>query len=219
MERADAVNRSVQSSGQTLLLVRHAAPSISDDLSYWEWPLSEEGRRSSVRAAKYIDGFQPKLICSSDERKARETAEIIADHTGIPIEIDPDLREHDRTGVPWRDASTRQRELEKLFAEPAKIVFGRESAQQARQRFTRAIGRAFARTPGPLVVVTHGTVMALFLSALTGRAAIEIWSKLGLSAVAAVDLRDCQLFSLVSDFRLGELHRLSAAEVLGAGAP
>ena len=200
MQRSDSLNARSEIRGQQLLLVRHSAPSILDDMSYRDWPLSDKGNRLTIRAARYVAGFKPRLICSSDERKAIETARIIAQHCGVDVEIEPGLREHDRTGVRWCDAATRQRELKALFASPNDVVFGRESAEQALQRLTSAIDQVLAQASGTSVLVTHGTVMALYLSRLTGRAALAIWSQLGLPSVAVVDRCTHRLVDLVTDF-------------------
>lgn len=200
MRRSDSPDTATGTSGQPLLLVRHSSPAISDRMSYRDWPLSDEGRRLALRAAEYVAGFKPRQICSSDERKATDTAKVIARHCSLDVKVEPDLREHDRTGVPWRDAATRQQELQALFENPNEVVFGRESGSQALQRLTTAIDRVTTQMPGPWVLVSHGTVMALFLAKLTGCAALEIWSQLGLPAVAAVDCRNSRLLQLVTDF-------------------
>jgi len=203
MQRSDSPDAATGNSGQPLLLVRHSSPCIANGMSYRDWPLSDEGRGLAVHAAEYVAGFKPRLICSSDERKASDTAKIIARHCGLDVKVVPDLREHDRTGVPWRDAATRQQELQALFANPDAVVFGRESASQALGRLTTAIHRVTTRKSGPWVLVTHGTVMALYLAKLTGRAALEIWSQLGLPAVATVDCRSRRLVELVTEFPAG----------------
>ncbi len=185
-----------------LLLVRHSSPRISDDMSYRDWPLSNEGKKLAVRAAEFIAEVSPGQIFSSDERKALDTAKIIGRHCGVDVEVEPDLREHDRTGVTWRDSATRQRELEALFANPSHVVFGRESGSQALRRLTAAIERLTLRTPGPWVLVTHGTVMALYLAELTGHAPMEIWSCFGMPTVAWVDWRNHRLVNLVTDFQV-----------------
>ncbi|MYD92100.1 MAG: histidine phosphatase family protein [Chloroflexi bacterium] len=200
MQQSDPPDPATGTSGQPLLLVRHSRPCISNGMSYRDWPLSDEGRRLAVRAAEYVAGFNPRLICSSDERKASDTAKIIARHCSLDVNVVPDLREHDRTGVKWRDAATRRQELQALFANPDDVVFGRESGSQALQRLKSAIDRVTKRTSGPWVLVTHGTVMALYLARLTDRAALEIWSQLGLPAVAAVDCRNRRLVELVAEF-------------------
>lgn len=200
MRRSDSLSTATGTSGQPLLLVRHSSPCVSDGLSYRDWRLSDEGKESADRAAGFIAELRPSLICSSDERKAFETAMIIGQRCGVDVEIEADLGEHDRTGVPWRDAATRQQEFQALFANPNAVVFGRESASQALQRLSAAIDRVTTRTLGPWVLVTHGTVMALYLAKLTGRAALEVWSQLGLPTVATVDLDHRRLVELVTDF-------------------
>lgn len=200
MQRSDAPYAATGTRGQPLLLVRHSSPCISNDMSYRDWPLSDQGKRLAYRAAEYVAGFKPRLICSSDERKASDTARIIGRHCNLDVRVVPDLREHDRTGVPWCDAATRRQELQAFFANPNDVVFGRESGSQALHRLTSAIDRVTTRASGPWVLVTHGTVMALFLAKLTGCAALEIWSQLGLPAVAAVDCRNSRLVELVTDF-------------------
>ncbi len=205
MRPNESPNPTVEPSGQQLLLVRHSRPCISDDMSYRDWPLSDEGRKLAVGAAEFIAEFRPSRICSSDERKALETARVIGQHCGVEVEVEPDLREHDRTGVPWRDSATRQRELKALFANPGDVVFGHESASQALRRLTAAINRVAVRTPGPWVLVTHGTIMALYLAKLTGRAPMEIWSCLRMPTVAWVDCSNHRLVNLVTDFQVRHL--------------
>lgn len=200
MAQAEALDITPESGTQLVLLVRHSRPCISNHVSYKDWPLSDEGKRLALQAAEHVAKLKPGLICSSDERKAMETAEAIARHCCLDVNVVPDLREHDRTGVKWRDAATRQQELQALFANPDDVVFGRESGSQALQRLTAAIDRVTTRTSGPWVLVTHGTVMALYLARLTGRAALEIWSQLGLPAVAVVDCRSRRLVELVAEF-------------------
>ena len=206
MRRSESLNPRAETRAQ-LLLVRHSSPCISDDMSYRDWSLSDEGKKLAVGAAEFIAEISPGQIFSSDERKALETAMIIGRHCGVDVEVEPDLREHDRTGVTWRDSATRQRELEALFANPSHVVFGRESGSQALRRLTTAIDRLTLQPPGPWVLVTHGTVMALYLAELTGRAPMELWSCLRMPTVASVDWRNHRLVDLVTDFQVRQLSR------------
>ncbi|MBX6342603.1 MAG: histidine phosphatase family protein, partial [Thermomicrobiaceae bacterium] len=65
-----------------------------------------------------------------------------------------------------------------------------ESADEAHARFSAAIDRALARHPtGTLAVVTHGTVMALFVARATGQEPFALWrrlQRLGTPAVVAL---------------------------------
>jgi broad specificity phosphatase PhoE len=44
-----------------------------------------------------------------------------------------------------------------------------------------------------VVIVTHGTVISLFVSRLTGSSDLELWSKLGLPSLVAMDLHSSTL--------------------------
>ncbi len=183
-----------------LLLVRHSAPQASDDVDYRQWPLSVEGERMAARVAEHVAGFNPERLIASDERKAVQTAHIISKRVGAGVEVEPGFREHDRAGVRWQGSAQRARELQLFFARPTERVFGNESAVEALDRFDATLRRCLAEGTGPLAIVTHGTVMSLCLARLTGQAAMDVWSKLGIPSVAVVDLAEPRLISLVSEF-------------------
>ena len=183
-----------------LILVRHSIPAVSAEVHYRSWPLTTEGERLAARAANFVASYQPELIVTSDELKALQTAEIIASRVAVALEVDSGLGEHDRSGVPWRGDEARRRELRDLFANPTRRVFGNESANEALQRFDSALGRSLSRGLGTVAVVTHGTMMTLYLARLTGRDAGEIWSQLGFPAVAVVDPHTRRICQLTSSF-------------------
>ncbi len=57
--------------------------------------LDDLGRAQAARAAALLAGFSPSAIVSSDLVRARETAQALADVTGLPVATDPRLREID----------------------------------------------------------------------------------------------------------------------------
>jgi probable phosphoglycerate mutase len=57
--------------------------------------LSDLGRRQSAAAAEILAAQRIEVIYASPLRRARETAEIIADRLGLPIKSDPRLMEID----------------------------------------------------------------------------------------------------------------------------
>ena len=169
MDRAESGNRHAATTiARPLLLVRHSAPQISDDADYRQWPLSDEGERFAARAADYVADFKPGRLVASDERKAVQTARIIAKRVGVSVELEPGLKEHDRIGVRWRGSAQRTHELRDFFANPTERVFGNETAVEALERFDAALRRCLAERTGPVAIVTHGSVMSLYLARLTG---------------------------------------------------
>ena len=83
-----------------LYLVRHAQPVYQ---GYQETPelapLSEKGRADSERLADFLQGKGIEQIYSSPYPRAVQTLEPLARRLGLPIELEPDLRE--RTVGSW----------------------------------------------------------------------------------------------------------------------
>lgn len=97
-------------------------------------------------------------IFSSPERKAEQTARVIALRRSLRIEIDPRLREVDRPET-WDDAY-RESAAQYLAAGGAP---GWEPPAQVARRFGDCVDAALAAEPkGDLVVVDGGLALTLF---------------------------------------------------------
>lgn len=184
-----------------LILVRHSVPAVLPGTAAVEWRLSDAGRARAAELAEKLAVYTPSQIASSDEPKARETAEIIAERLGgVPVVSEPGLREHDRRGAPYfGDERAFQATMARFFAAPEELVFGCETAAQARARFTAAVSRIIARSAADrdIMVVTHGTVMALYLASTSGTGAVgdayAIWREQALPCYAALALPEMRL--------------------------
>jgi alpha-ribazole phosphatase len=80
----------------TIYLLRHGA--LADDnharfVGQIDLPLAAEGIRQAQALALALSHKEISIIFCSDLLRTRQTAEIIADKTGIPIEATRDLRE------------------------------------------------------------------------------------------------------------------------------
>ena len=177
-----------------LILVRHSAPEIAQKVPAQEWKLSAPGRTRATRLAELLRQYQPQVIISSKEPKARETAEIIAKLHKIELNVAENLQEHDRSNVPYLAREEFQASIHEFFLKPNELVFGKETANQAHARFYRsvhAILNDYANKT--VIIVTHGTVISLFVSRLTRRSDFEIWNMLGLPSFIAMDLHSSAL--------------------------
>ncbi len=83
--------------------------------------------------------MRPLRCIASDEPKAQQTAQPLADRLGITVEIMPGLHEHERRTVDYLDDEAFQATMARFFAEPDTLVFGEETANQALARFTAAV--------------------------------------------------------------------------------
>ena len=172
-----------------LILVKHSVPEIIESLSAHEWKLSEEGRAYAARLADVLTAYQPEVIVSSNEPKAKETAEIIAKSTQLNVSLVENLHEHDRGNVPYLSRERFHALIREFFQKPDTPVFGEETANQAHKRFSDAVHSVLKfHTDKTVAIVAHGTVISLYVSRLTGISDFRLWNELGLPSYIVLDL-------------------------------
>ncbi|MBU0512875.1 MAG: phosphoglycerate mutase family protein, partial [Chloroflexi bacterium] len=151
-----------------LILVRHSESQVDPSHPAREWRLTVEGRRRCVRLAEQLAHYRPEIIVTSVEPKAIETGKMAADHLDIPYHTAQGLHEHERSQVRFLGNDAFLEAVTNLFARPAELVFGDETADQAEERFTQAVKSVIAAYPHKnIAIVTHGTVMSLFVGRVT----------------------------------------------------
>jgi broad specificity phosphatase PhoE len=181
-----------------LILVRHSVPAIRPSVPASQWHLSKEGRERCKDLATRLAPYQPDLFVASVEPKAVETAQITADILGTPWKTAENLHEHDRTSVPFGTRDQFEADVAAFFAKPGQLVFGRETADGAFERFSAAVASVIEQHPVPsLVVVAHGTVMTLYLARTLGLPAFDFWRRLGLPAFVVLSHQDHTLEAIV----------------------
>lgn len=117
-------------------------------------PLNAAGLAQAHAAAPLLTGRGIATIVASPLSRARVTAEIVAETLGLPVQLNPDLREVAfgvQEGQPIADA---------WFADWLGGSFtpeGAESFAALRARAVRAINACVA-LPGPVLVVAHGAL-------------------------------------------------------------
>jgi len=82
----------------TVILIRHATHDRVGSVLCGRMPgvvLGDEGRRQARRLADHFAGCPIAAVIASPLERARETAEIIAERLGLPVEIDEALTEID----------------------------------------------------------------------------------------------------------------------------
>lgn len=175
-----------------LLFIRHSAVQIDPAKSAREWLLSADGRSRARQLAPQLIPHTPTRILTSDESKARETGQIIADELGLPCQAVPNLHEHDRQGAPFFTSKEAfETAVARFFNNPDTLVFGNETANQAFERFNTAVHRLIADYPeDTLAIVTHGTVLTLFLAHYNPFASFPFWQNMQLPDLFVVSLPD-----------------------------
>jgi broad specificity phosphatase PhoE len=190
---------SLKSSMAELILVRHSQPERVVGVPASKWRLSAEGRQRCLSLAYRLAPHQPSRVVTSLEPKAIETGQIIAAILNIPWNSMPDLHEHERPeAVRTLAPEAFRARVADLFEYHDQLVLGTETADQAHKRFAAAIADLLSHyQEDTLSVVTHGTVMTLFISRATGLEPVSFWKQLGLPAFTVLSLPDLGLVKLV----------------------
>ncbi|MCI2430896.1 histidine phosphatase family protein [Candidatus Acetothermia bacterium] len=183
-----------------LILVKHSLPKILPRVPASQWHLSAAGRLRCRALADRLAAHHPDVIISSTEPKAVETAQIVARTLSKPFEIVEDLHEHDRSTIGLLSKEEFERAVARFFDVPDKLVFGTETANQAYQRFSRALLSALEKYPKEnIAVITHGTVITLFVSRVAGLEPSSFWQRLGLPSFAVLSLPELQVLAIVEN--------------------
>lgn len=172
-----------------LVLARHSTPEIEPDRPASAWRLGALGRQRSQLLASRLQGYSPGVVWSSSEPKAVETAEIVAASFGVPVRIADGLEEHHRDNVPFFPTTGDfEAAVERFFSYPGRLVLGSETAEQARNRMSAAIDHVVDAGERDSIVVTHGTVITLYVASVAGVRPMPFWRSLGLPSYVVLEL-------------------------------
>ncbi len=180
-------------------LVRHGPALIDPVASPSAWRLTDDGRAAVRQLASRMDFNNVSFIASSTERKAIETAEILADKGGVSVRVWPASQELAAEGFNQPD------ELEQRFANylqgTADPAF--EPWDGAAARVVEAVSAVHhAAHPGRAVVVSHGRILTVYFSTVLGRRLPgKAWNRIQFPDWAAYDPeRECIVEGFFSDF-------------------
>ena len=158
-----------------LTLIRHSTPEIRFEVPAAQWLLSADGLARARAFAAYVNPGTADRVVTSVEPKALQTAQALAEVWRLPVEEVTGLHEHERPAVRLMSRDEFEASVRDMFARPAELVFGAETADAAGARFTNAVRTLVERTDRDVMVVSHGTVIALFAAAHTGLDAYSFW--------------------------------------------
>lgn len=156
---------------RTVRFITHPDVLIDPTVPVPEWPLSPRGRERMVRALArpWVGGV--RAVWCSTERKARDGAEILAAHLGLPVSELADLGENDRSATGYLPRAEFEAVADLFFAHPDESVRGWERAVDAQRRIVGAVEAVLAASAGcggDIAIVAHGGVGTLLLCHLGG---------------------------------------------------
>lgn len=181
-----------------IILIRHSETKQNPQASSHTWQLTKRGRERCESLGKKLKPCGVSRIITSEEQKAILTGQLTADVLDIPCETAPALGETKRDTLPYFDKiEDFWAAIENGMRHPDDLVFGEETFTDARTRFANSIDALVAKYPDDkLAIVTHGTVMSLYVSHLTGEDVYTFWRSLQMPTYAILDLDSKSLVEL-----------------------
>lgn len=155
--------------GRTIYFITHPDVLIDPAVPVPDWPLSPRGRARMEHCLRqpWVPGL--RAVWCSTERKARDGAEVLAAHLGLPVRELPELGENDRSATGYLPKAEFEAVADLFFAHPEQSIRGWERAVDAQRRIVAAVERVIAASPGgDVAIVAHGGVGALLLCHLLG---------------------------------------------------
>jgi broad specificity phosphatase PhoE len=135
-------------------------------------PLTELGRRQAQQTATWLEGRGVACVFSAPLLRARQTAQIVARHLGVPVTVLGDLDEVRVGDLDGRDDPAGweilARVLDRWYAGDLDAAFpGGETFRQALARFEAALRQIALLYPdGAVAAVTHGAIQLTVLPRL-----------------------------------------------------
>lgn len=169
-----------------LFLIRHAdaVPTLQDMAAgipenYDDQPLSEKGRRQAEALFERIKNIPFAALYASPLLRTQETAALLAEALGLPIQIEADLREVILPGpatpphlIPDLNEAVRVMRNHLHYVVSTAVATGRwdvvpgaEESEKFRQRVVQIIDAIARRHPGEQVAVfAHGGVINAYVA-------------------------------------------------------
>lgn len=168
-----------------LIFVRHALPEVNPGSAPATWELGDRGREDCVLLAHHLARLAlAPVVFASRERKAEQTAAVLALRLGLAVRLDDRLGEVERSPA-WDDdyeASARR-----YLATGVREGWERPEAVCA--RFGAAVEDALASQPrGDVLIVNHGLAMTLYLADRANLVRGAFWGALSLPDAWRLDL-------------------------------
>lgn len=153
-----------------VLFVTHPEVVVDPATPVPEWGLSEQGVRRMRAFAASLEAADLTAIWSSEEAKAVQAADLLAERSGLTVERLHALHENDRSATGFLPPPAFEAMADAFFASPEESVRGWERAIDAQARITAAFDHVLAASPaGKVAIVSHGAVGTLLLCRLTGQ--------------------------------------------------
>lgn len=168
----------------TLWLVRHGQTDWNAQKRYQghsDIPLNEAGTKQAQQIAQRLASERLHAIISSDSQRTMQTADAIACHHNLAVQLEPRLRESNFgvfEGLRYKDVINQHKLMaEAWFTDPENPPEGGEKLSEVAARVSAAIATLISQFASNkrLVLVGHGGSLRLLLCHLLEMPMTQYW--------------------------------------------
>ena len=186
-----------------IYLIRHAEAEgnfYRRAQGHYDAPLTDRGLKQAAALGERFREIPLDAVYASDLRRARRTAQAVADVRGLTVQTEPDLREMGLgiwEDLPWGNLMEDYAEQYELFSTDTDLweIEGAETNAAVRERMMAALKRLAERHEGQTIAaVSHGMALRGLFSVLpdhTGETKVPAHSEN--TAVSVVHAEDGEL--------------------------
>ncbi|MFC2072110.1 histidine phosphatase family protein [Chloroflexota bacterium] len=143
--------------------------------------LNETGIKQAELLAEYLSNIKIEAIHSSPLKRALRTAEVIASHHKLEVEITPGLIDLDFgqwQGLPNQEVKDKYKELyAEWISSPDQVkIPSAESLENVRARALGVVDEVIARYEDTVILVSHRVVNKVLICALLGLDNSHFWN-------------------------------------------
>ncbi len=177
-----------------VILVRHALSDVQPGVAPKLWGITESAGEDCVLLAHALPERLAPVVWSSSEKKAEQTAGVIAMRRSLRVDVDEGFGEVDRPPEWVEDHRTLAAAYLAGAGHP-----GWEPRERVMHRFAEAVERARAAAgDDDVVIVNHGMALSLYLELVARIDIVPFWQALTFPDAWHVDVETGELARLYS---------------------
>lgn len=180
-----------------IVFIRHSKSLVNPNIPITSWGLSEEG----ITLAKKLNSLPQvktiQVIYTSLQPKALETADLATEGLNIEIKKDNNLTESTSFTNKFVSLKELEENTRKYYTEKTLSINGGETFVEAQERFGKALEDIVKEEQDKesIGIVSHGNILAGFVSQITSEDPFEIVEKITQPDVAVFDWDTKQFIS------------------------
>ena len=169
---------------KNIIIIRHFKPKIDKNIPVADWTLDEKGINDMNELLKKFNFENITKIHSSPEKKAMITAKLISKEKNIPLTINENVVEVDRSKAGFIEGDYKY--LAKKYLTNSKFDYAWEKLSSVQNRAKKLI-EELEHEKEDIVIVSHGMFLSILLHKYFEKNIIDFWLNLEFGEVIKID--------------------------------